>query len=195
MLTVKQISTLKKSNVSIDAEKTKVRVPETFKGITAAQKREILELSGLLTGNSFYNIARSGSISSRAVLALAQVSGISPLYLTGESDSKEPCNDLVLDDFFLKCQGRGKKTKEKAPKSDKETVKVSRKQHISKKTEPATVSEKPKIKAVAVFAKPKKPVSIDTNSAIKLLEAMAIRAKYDKEAADVYATVKKILIK
>ena len=246
MITAKQFELLKKGNAAVNAEKCKVRVPAAFKSATTEQRKQIFELSGLKSPNSFYPIEKSGSASPKVVLSLAQVLGISPYFLSGESDSEKPCDDAVLNEFFKLCTGgkaKAPKAKKTAPKSKKATAtkakppvakKVADKP-VAKKSTPATtkqtttpakavkpitakaVADKKKItppvkpqKANPAPAKPivekttapikpiakaEKAVKLDDNSLVKLLEALAIRAKFGGEAEVTYNKVVELLKK
>jgi hypothetical protein len=225
MITIEQLKALKKGNVSVNTDKSKVRIPEAFKKATTAQKDEIINLSGL-SKFTFYGAAKTGAASPRAVIALAQIMDISPFYLTGESDKKEPCDAAVLVEFFNKCSGDEKKpAKSKLPAKGKVT-KAAPKPKVKpakatkapaakpvkavKKAAPVAVKPakakaapvkavKPKAVKTAVPAKtaPKaeKIIKIDDNSLIKLLEALAIRAKFGGEAEATYNKVVELLVK
>jgi hypothetical protein len=215
MITPQQIATLKKGNVSKNADKSKVRVPEIFKSASKAQRVEIFKLSGLASPNSFYVIEKTGGVSPKAAISLAQVMGVSPYYLTGEIDSKEPCTDEILGEFFKKCVG-GKTKKRKAktsaaskatkqsakkavdkPVKEKATPAKTKAASVKKEKPPVAKSVKPVKKATPAPVNPKaeKVISIDDNSLTKLLEALAIRAKFGGEAEKTYNKVVELLVK
>jgi hypothetical protein len=182
MIAIEQLKALKKSNVSVDTEKSKIRIPEAFKKATTAQKDEIINLSGL-SKFTFYGAAKTGVASPRAVIALAQIMDISPFYLIGESDKKEPCDAVVLLEFFNKCNSDKKKpAKTKSPAKGK-AVKAAK-----PKAEKATIPTK-------AFPKAEKAVNIDDGSLVKLLEALAIRAKFGGEAKVTYNKIVQLLVK
>jgi len=230
MITAKQFELLKKGNAAVNADKCKARVPAAFKSATTEQRKQIFELSGLKSPNSFYPIEKSGSASPKVVLSLAQVLGISPYFLTGESDSEKPCNDAILSQFFKKCTADKAKAKKTAPKAkkaatvkakppvakkiaDKPVVKNSTPSTTKQATSPAkTVAAKKKVappvktapakpiteKTTAPakpIAKAEKTVKLDDNSLVKLLEALAIRAKFGGEAEVTYNKVVELLKK
>jgi hypothetical protein len=99
MITAKQLETLKSGNISVNAEKTKKRVTEAFKTALRQQREDILAMSEFTKVNNFYVVAKSGKTSPRTVIAIAQVLDISPYYLTGESDSPDPCAGDIEDYF------------------------------------------------------------------------------------------------
>jgi hypothetical protein len=183
MIAIEQLKALKKGNVSVNTGKSKVRIPEAFKKATTAQKDEIINLSGL-SKFTFYGASKTGAASPRAVIALAQIMDISPFYLTGESDKKEPCDAAVLLEFFNKCSGNEKiPTKIKSPAKGK-----------AAKAAPVKAVKKA---APVKSAKPKaeKAINIDDGSLIKLLEALAIRAKFGGDAEVTYNKVVQLLVK
>jgi len=239
MITAKQFELLKKGNVAVNAEKCKARVPAAFKSATTEQRKQIFVLSGLKSHNSFYPIEKTGAASPKVVLSLAQVLGISPYFLTGESDSEKPCNDAVLNEFFKKCIAGKEKAKKTAAKAKKAAttkakppvaIKVADKP-VAKKSTPAkkqaatpakTVAAKKKqaaapAKTVAakkkqattpikpiiektvtpakLIVKAEKAVKLDDNSLVKLLEALAVRAKFGGEAEATYNKVVELLVK
>jgi hypothetical protein len=222
MIAVEQLKALKKGNVSVNTDKSKVRIPEAFKKATTAQKDEIINLSGL-SKFTFYGAAKTGAASPRAVIALAQIMDISPFYLIGESDKKEPCDAAVLADFFNKCSSDEKKPAKPKATAKRKAAKVAPKPKVKpaiatkapaakpvKAVKKATpVAAKPakvkvaaiksvKPKAVApVKAAPKveKAVKIDDGSLVKLLEALAIRAKFGGEAEATYNKIVHLLVK
>jgi hypothetical protein len=196
MIAIEQLKALKKGNVSVNAGKSKVRIPEAFKKATTAQKDEIINLSGL-SKFTFYGASKTGAASPRAVIALAQIMDISPFYLTGESDKKEPCDAAVLLEFFNKCNSdKEKPGKTKSPAKGKAAKAVPVK--AVKKAAPVK-SAKPKAVKATVPAKaaPKaeKAINIDDGSLIKLLEALAIRAKFGGDAEATYKKVVQLLVK
>ena len=101
MLSVEQMQRLKRSNVSVDAEKTMERFKEDFGASSAEQKRAMEETSGQAQ-NSFYRIGQTGAISVRLALAMANEFNITPFYYTGETDEKEPCSDVLIKQFLEK---------------------------------------------------------------------------------------------
>ena len=221
MITAKQFGLLRKGNAAVNAEKCKVRIPSAFKSASTKQRKQIFELSGLKSPNSFYSIEKTGSASPKVVLSLAQVLGISPYFLTGESDSEKPCNDEVLSEFFKKGVGG----KEKSPRAKKTVAKKVSDKPVAKKPTPAAKKQatspskvikpiaakavadkkkvappiKPQIEKTNAPAKPtvkaEKSVKIDDGSLVKLLEALAIRAKFGGEAEVTYNKVVELLVK
>jgi len=179
MISAEQLRALKKGNVSVDADKSRERIPEAFKSATKSQKDEIVNLTGLAV-NTFYGVARSGAASPRVVLSLSQILDISPYYLTGEIDEKKHCDAADLITFFNKCGG-GSITKKPAPA-------------------PKAVIEEPAPAPKAAQAEPLPAAitdfdAIDEESLILLLKALSVRAKYGGEAKQTYSRVVGLLVK
>ena len=100
MLDAKHIQQLKQSDISKNAEKTKERVGRIWKAATAEQKSTVLELAGVISA-TVYRIYRTGSISAKLTVSLAQVFNLSPLYFTGATDNLGECSDTTLRKLLL----------------------------------------------------------------------------------------------
>ena len=110
MSTSVNFNDLKKGNISVNAEKSKERIPQAYKGATKEQKDEIKKLTGF-SPNNFYNVANSGTASPKVVLSLAIILDVSPLYFTGEIDQKKPCDAAVVAEIFANySSGKPRKT-------------------------------------------------------------------------------------
>ncbi|MDR1754122.1 MAG: hypothetical protein LBR74_04355 [Eubacterium sp.] len=124
MVTVRQLEKLKKISISVDIEKSRLRIPEAFKSATKIQKDEIKALTGF-SSNTFYNISKSGAATPKVVISLAQILNISPYYLTGESDDIKPIGDEGLNQFLKKCNAKNKKNiKTKSGIAKPKTIKI-----------------------------------------------------------------------
>jgi len=127
MLSPEQMKSLKQKNVSVDAEKTKLRFKEDFTSASRADKNTIAELTGQ-NKNSIYRVYNTGSLGARLVLAISSVLNVTPFYYTGEHDEKEPFQDTLMLSF-LKKHGykklldelKGKKPRTPRPKKNLET--------------------------------------------------------------------------
>ena len=123
MLDANHIQQLKQTNISVEEEKTQERVERLWKAATADLKQAVLELAGVITA-TVYRIYRTGSISAKLSVPLAQVLNVSPLYLTGEVDEPGECSDTILRKLLLR-HGYKKIVEEanlKRPYNRKETV-------------------------------------------------------------------------
>jgi len=255
MSTSVNFNDLKKGNISVNAEKSKERIPQAYKGATKEQKDEIKKLTGF-SPNNFYNVANSGTASPKVVLSLAIILDVSPLYFTGEIDQKKPCDAAVVAEIFAnyssgkprKTAAAKRKSVKKAPtKAKAAPVKAAPAKAAPVKAAPAKAApvkaapaKAAPVKAAPAKAAPAKaapvkaapvkvpaaapvrpapaaqsvpikpPVkmvrapqaaikaqksTIDDDSLIKLLEALAIRAKYSDDAAITYDAVKMLLVK
>jgi len=211
MITVEQLRALKKGNASVDAEKSKTRIPEAFKNATREQKAALSEMTGFAS-SSFYNVSRTGTASPRMVLAMSQILDVSPFYLTGETDEKKSCDAVELAVFFNKCNSaKPAKVKEKPVKVKAEkTVKAEKPVNVKSvkvKAEKLVKikAEKPvKVKAEKIAPAPapeKKRVAAkaavnDLETLELLLRALSLRAKfYGGEAEAAYREVAALLTK
>jgi len=189
MLTEKQFEGLKKSNLSIDAQKSKERISEGFKAASSEVKNAILKLSGL-TRTTFYNAFQKGTASPKMVLSMAQSLGVSPYYYTGESDEKGEFNAEVLKNFLA----------DKKLTVNAKTAKIARGTRVAKKAaEKATKAVVKTAKAVkpaktvkpAKAAKPAKPAKVEKPAKIaKAAPVKRGRKSAVKTTAPVKAAVK-----
>jgi pyruvate/2-oxoglutarate dehydrogenase complex dihydrolipoamide acyltransferase (E2) component len=180
MLTQKQVGSLKRGNISINAEKTKARVVEDFKAASAADKKAICDLAGV-TANTFYVVKDRGTVSAKHVAALAQVLNVTPYYYIGEVDEKKPCNDEIMEGFF-------KKYKDSKPASAK--PKAAKAKPAVKK---AAAKAAPKAKMPAVSKAKAAPKAVETAKPVKKVvkpapvKAKAVKKPVVKKAAPVKA--------
>jgi transcriptional regulator with XRE-family HTH domain len=101
MLTAEQLQKLKRTNISVNAEATKQRVEEIFRHAKLKQKQAVRELAGIST-QTVSNVYRTGGISAKMALALAQVLDVSPFYLTGEADEPGEFSEAEQRKLLLK---------------------------------------------------------------------------------------------
>jgi len=101
MLDTAQLQQLKRTNVSVDSEKTKQRVTDLWKGLKIKKKQEIRELAGT-TAQPIYRTQETGNISARMAIAFAQSLGVSPAYIIGEVDEPGECTEVAIRDLLLK---------------------------------------------------------------------------------------------
>lgn len=190
MITAEQLRALKKGNVTVNADKSRERIPDAFKSATKHQKDEIVALTGLAV-NTFYGVARSGAASPRVVLSLSQILDISPYYLTGEIDEKKHCDAADLASFFTKCGGdlRVKKAVPARIAEAPEPQTAQPAQTVIIREEPPA----PQTPA-AVYAAPSL-TPLDEESLILLIKALAVRAKFGGEAEKTYGQVVGLLVK
>jgi hypothetical protein len=90
------IKDLKQVNISTDAPKTRARVAALWKKAPKPQRQEIFELTGL-SAATIQRSYKTGNISAKLVVPLAQVLNVNPFFLTGESDDASACTDELLN--------------------------------------------------------------------------------------------------
>ena len=99
MINAALIQRLKQSNISKDGEKTSARVQEIWKAASAAEKQAVCDLSGSAKA-TIYRIFKTGGVSAKLAIALAQVLKVDPLYLTGEADERGVYNEAAATSFL-----------------------------------------------------------------------------------------------
>ena len=101
MLNAEQIQKLKQSNISVHSGKTIDRVKDTWKTASGQQKDEIKQLAGVVA-QTFYRVYKTGSVSAKLVVALAQSLNANPFFFTGEADEPGEYTDALLRELLLK---------------------------------------------------------------------------------------------
>jgi len=99
MLKPEVIQRLKPVNISKNPEVTKTRIKEIWLSLEKSKREEILMLSDLKR-TSIERICREGTVTARAVLAMAQVLDIDPNYFTGASDEQGSFSDDTAKEFL-----------------------------------------------------------------------------------------------
>jgi hypothetical protein len=193
MLSVEQMQRLKRSNVSVDADKTMERFKEDFGASSAGQKRVMEEVSGQAI-NSYYRIGQTGAISVRLALAMANEFNVTPFYYSGETDEKDPCSDIAVK-RFLEANGYDDIAAElEAPKKKRpynRKLKVDAPPETAPAITPTTVETDVECKCEADADKcadadcdaKEVKISLTEDEAIILLRALYIRAKAGGDAA------------
>jgi len=165
------IQQLKQSNISKDGTKTGKRVQELWKGATADSKAAVCELAGSAKA-TVYRIFKTGGISAKLAIALAQVLGVNPRYLTGEADEPGVYSEADAADFLSRL-GYEKllAEQEKAVRrATREAARLKKEAEAAAAQEP-DAEEKPVVKEAPVG-------EIVTNEDILiLLQALEVRAK------------------
>jgi len=193
MISSELIQKLKQSNISKDGPKTSVRVQEIWKGASAAQKQAVCELSGSAKA-TVYRIFKTGGISAKLAIALSQVLGLDPRYLTGEADER---GEYVEADAakFLSRLGYDKLLNEQ-----EKAARVAQRELARQKKEAPAAAPGEEAPAAAAEEKPaakEAPVNeIVTNADILvLLQALEIRAKAGiPEAKQLLGQIKILLL-
>ena len=99
MINEKIIKKLKQTNISVDAEKTKVRVLELWKAASKAQKLAVEEAAGISRA-TIYRVYNTGSISAKLVTPMAQSFNVDPNYLIGKTNASGECTVEILISFL-----------------------------------------------------------------------------------------------
>ncbi|MDR1736789.1 MAG: hypothetical protein LBR85_08000 [Oscillospiraceae bacterium] len=104
----------KRKNMSVDVEKTKARCLAAWKGMKNVQKNEVLSIADA-SPPTLHKTYKNGHISAGVAIALAQVAGIQPMYLTGDSDREGKFSAKSVD-TFLRSRGIRSPFEQTAPK-------------------------------------------------------------------------------
>lgn len=99
MINAALIRQLKQSNISKDGEKTSAHVQQVWRAASAADKQAVCDLSGSAKA-TIYRIFKTGGISAKLAIAMAQVLHVDPLYLTGETDEAGSYNEAAATKFL-----------------------------------------------------------------------------------------------
>ena len=99
MINAALIQQLKQSNISKDGPKTSQRVQEVWKAASAADKQAVCDISGSAKA-TIYRIFKTGGISAKLAIAMAQVLHTDPLYLTGEADERGAYSESAATTFL-----------------------------------------------------------------------------------------------
>jgi hypothetical protein len=99
VFTEKFIRSLKQNNVSVDAEKTKKNVVKAWKTAAKVDRNKVLALSGVALA-SMQRAYRTGKISAKLVVSLAQTLNLDPQYLVGGTDEPGKCSEEGLKTFL-----------------------------------------------------------------------------------------------
>lgn len=188
MVTQELLASLKQVNISHDREKTIERVRNAFFPASRKDKQEIEKLSGQKR-TSIYRVAKTGSISAKIALSMAEVLNISPYWLSGESDLQEPCSDALVQSF-LESKGYPAFRKPRAQKADvsepaPEPAPVNGEDNSSLSVT-VTLSNTPKMRAAVE--------NLSEESAAQLLSALCLRAKAGGNAEQLWDFVKYCLL-
>ncbi|MDL2288657.1 hypothetical protein LJC32_04675, partial [Oscillospiraceae bacterium OttesenSCG-928-F05] len=189
-------------NISMDGDKTKSRVEAAWKPATREQKQEIEELCGLKRV-SIQRVYKTGSISVKIALAMAQVLDIDPFYLVGESEEPGTCTEEALTELFLR---HGSETLlKKQLRINKKRAKEASVQPVE--PTPPVANAEPVIPAEP--STPAEPVpspapaddGIDTalegmseEDTFTLWKALLLRAKYDDKSKELVRQMKRMLL-
>jgi hypothetical protein len=212
MVTPELIERIKQVNVSKDSTKTAERVKTAFSSATRKQKHEIERLSGQKR-TSVYRVFKTGNLSAKVLLPMAEILNITPFWFTGETDDMDKCSDtLILS--FLDGRGyknlaslapkRGRKPADAAAAGKKPGRKPRKAAAVEAETaveEVAAVTETEDENAITIpitlsnAPKMREAINkLDAESAAQLLRALYLRAKAGGNAEQLLDVVKLCLL-
>ena len=175
MLSAEQIQGLKRTNVSVSSEKTKLRFEEIFKPAKIKQKQAVRELAGV-TSQVAHNIYNTGNISAKMVIAVSQVLNVNPFYLTGEADEPGEFSDEALRELLMKHNYRDLVASIELPEKKKRPY--TRRQPAVTEAAVAETEEAPEEQSVNAADAPAAPVfPLEEADQVAMLRALHIRAK------------------
>ena len=184
------IQKLKRSNVSDNAEDTISRVKGLWKNANREQRNSILELSGL-TKVSVERAYKTGSISAKLVVAMAQVLNVNPYFLIGESNDAGRCTDEELKSLLLK-HGYDDLVSEQK-KVDRKAARLA-KQQSAHSEEPESENESALVDDSPIRTEYNLTALSDENI-LALTHALRIKAELgNKTAKETLAQIQKLLL-
>jgi hypothetical protein len=201
------IQQLKRSNISIDGEKTKERVEKLWKSATNELKSQIEHDTGSVRA-SIYRIYNTGAISAKMVITFAQKLNVDPYYLTGETDENNACTEETVE-RFLRDKGYSKLLDGSDIKPQK---RVYRKRVVPENKPVEASSEVPGEEVTEDDTKPSDIISdteiiktvhpdseedlssITEEDMITILHSLFIRARVSKKATERLENIKQMLI-
>jgi hypothetical protein len=193
MLKPELIQSLKKSNISKNAEKTKERVRAVWAPLVRTKRNAVLALADMkqVTVQRAYKF---GGISARVALAMAQILDIDPRWLTGETDEKG-VYDVEQVIKYLKKQGYD------IGKSDVSRGKVSPEPKAEAKpaakaaTKPATkIEAKPLPVKQAKSQTQSRVDKLTEDEVVLLVRSLTIQAEYSAEKQQKLSQIKSLLL-
>lgn len=188
MLQAELVQKIGQKNVSKNAELTKQRTQELLKAASRKDKTAIDELTGLKR-ISLNRVYKTGSISAKIAVSIAQVLGIDPYYLTGEADERGKCTDKGVREF-LTDKGFGNLL-EQAPKPARAVRAKKNAETPVAPVEPEFVSEPELVAGQEPIVD--SSVELTEDEASLLLRSLYIQARHSAGAKIALGTVKRIL--
>ena len=122
IINTKTLSGLIQKNVSVDNEKTKLRVKELWSASPSDARKQALAIAKASAG-TVYRVIKMGTITPRISLALAHALDADPFYLTGDADENGGFGQEKTD-VFLAAKGIGEPQGGKAGKKAKRSRKA-----------------------------------------------------------------------
>ena len=93
------IQKMKQNNISVDAGKTKEHVSRQWKLASKGMQNDILNLAGVAR-STVHRAYRTGRISAKLAMAMAQVLDVDPFFLSGAADNPGVFGDEQIEAFL-----------------------------------------------------------------------------------------------
>ncbi|MCL2343365.1 MAG: hypothetical protein FWC62_05670 [Firmicutes bacterium] len=179
------IKQLKQTNISADGEKTGARVRQIWKSANGANRDEVMALADVAL-STVQRTYKTGSLSAKLAVALAQVLKINPFYLTAETDEDEGVfNEDILREFLI---AHGYEAIAPVPKARRRRTKVEPVETDVKNDTEAEPVAVPEIMIELIEceeepAAPTHPVELSDDDVLMLLRALRLKAACGVEGA------------
>ena len=184
MLSSDIIRQLKQTDISVDSEKTAQRVEALWKSAKNAEKRAVTELAGIGSA-TIYRVYNTGHISAKLDLALAQVLGVDPFYLSAEADEPGAFNEDNLKEFLTAhgydtlAQGLEPKKRRSGPRAKRATNEVTAESEPEDTKKPEAAFE-PEIEIIEIFEEaspePEFAGDLEDDDILILVHSLRLRA-------------------
>lgn len=192
MLSETIIRKMKQTNISVNPEETKQRVKNLWKSATSDEKAAVEALAGV-SRSTVARIYKTGSISAKLTIPIAQTLNTDPYYLTGESDERGAYTDSTLQSFMQEHNYGELLTEQK--QLDKKTSRAA-------KTTPKPPQEEPECKAEVTDSDAMQSDSVpqefldnmSEDDLILLLRSVLLRAKAGGKNAEIAKNIKLLLL-
>jgi hypothetical protein len=187
----KIITQLKQTNVSIDAEKTKARVADVWKKASKDDKSTIAALAGV-NQSSIARAYKTGNISAKLIVPLAQTLNVNPFYLTGDTDEFGENSAELLKEFLEKF-GYGSLVTSKTSAKRK----YERRAKVEAPVEPVIEDAEIAVAVPEISVDEGAQTLADTltnDEAVLLLQSVLLKAKAGGKYAELVAKIKTLLL-
>lgn len=198
VITPALIESLGRKNLSKNADLTAKRFSEDLTAATAEQKKKIAELSGRSRA-TLYKVKSNGIISARLLASISSVLSVSPYWYTGQADNKEDYSDEIMQKFLTENKYEAalriaaETAQEKKEKPKRPYKRRNKQVMLPEEPHPADAEEAPSEEVAPEEAPQEKPDAwrssdavdrLPLSDAVKLLEALYIRAEVNPSAKD-----------
>jgi len=177
------IQQLKQTNISTDSEKTSERVKQAWKSASATTKDEVMALADVAL-STIQRAYRTGSLSAKLAVALAQVLKVNPFYLTAETDeAADIFDEQTLNAFLI---AHGYEALATAPKARRRRTKAAQTESNAagnSEVEPKAEPEVAPIFIVEVAPSPAINTELCDADVLTLLHALQLKASFGAEEA------------